>query len=274
VEEILSETHWLSALRRDTDLGLPGPLLTRKGDLVVTVKTDSVPEPRHCVVFSWVPGVDLAEQLSSKNMHSLGELTALLHNHAKTFDPPEGFRVRKLDRVFPYADPGFQHVEPIVIFDERFQNHFSKERLETYRLATEQVQDALNSLYADRSGIRVTHNDLHQWNIKVYRGKLYALDFEDLAWGFPVQDIATTFFYFQEHDQREELISDYKRGYTSINDWPESYPGEIENYIAGRSIMLANYLLNSNIPEDRAMVPEYLSRVEGRLTAFLGGKQP
>jgi Ser/Thr protein kinase RdoA (MazF antagonist) len=261
----------LTALRQDTDLGIPEPLRTENGEFVVTIKIDDVPEPRHCAVFSWVPGVDLVDRLSTENMFALGALTALLHEHAKNFKPADSFRVRKLDKVFPYSDPGFQHVEPIVLFDKENQHLFPIDGLERYRLTTELVQEALDSLYANPSGLRVTHNDLHQWNIRVYRGKLFALDFEDLAWGYPVQDIATTFFYLQRHEQREQLIKAYKQGYTRIHEWPESYPGQIATFIAGRGIMLANYLLCSKNPEDQAFAPEYLARVERRLAEFLDG---
>jgi Ser/Thr protein kinase RdoA (MazF antagonist) len=270
-EEILSEMTWLAALRHDANLGVPEPILTKKGSMVTTIMLDGVPEPRHCAVFSWLPGVDLAERLSPKNLFALGELAAMLHHHARHFKPPDNFRVRKLDKVFPYANPGFQHVEPIVLFDEGHRNHFPKDRLDIFRLAKERVQDALDRLYADPSEMRVTHNDLHQWNVKVYRGKLFVLDFEDLAWGYPVQDIATTLFYLRGYDQQEQLFSAFKSGYTSIRAWPETYPGEIEHYMAGRSIMLANYLLCSKNPEDQSMVPDYLARVEGRLVAFLDG---
>jgi Ser/Thr protein kinase RdoA (MazF antagonist) len=271
VEEVRSEMMWLAALRQDTDLGIPEPLQKENGEFVVTIKIDDVPEPRHCAVFSWVPGVDLVDRLSTQNMFSLGELTALLHEHAQNFKPADNFRIRKLDKVFPYSDPGFQHVEPIVLFDKENQHLFPSDGLERFRWATELVQEALDSLYANPSGLRVTHNDLHQWNIRVYRGKLFALDFEDLAWGYPVQDIATTLFYFQRHQQREQLIQAYKQGYTRILEWPESYPGQIATFMAGRGIMLANYLLCSKNPEDKAFVPEYLARVGSRLAAFLNG---
>lgn len=270
LDEIRSEMMWLAALRRDTDLGVPKPLTTREGWPVTTVEMAGVPEARHCVVFSWVPGADLAERLSPQNMHRLGEFTALLHDHAKTFTPPEGFCVRKLDKVFPYADPDFPDVEPVVIFDERYSGLFPPERRKIYRRAVERVQEALDELYSHERERRVTHNDLHQWNVKVYREKVYALDFEDLAWGYPVQDIATTLFYFQRHEQREELVEAYKRGYTSHSEWPEEYPGQIETFIAGRSVMLANYLINSNNREDQEMAPDYVARVEKRLQKFLG----
>lgn len=105
LEEIRSEMMWLAALRQDTDIGVPEPVLTRKGKMAITIKIKSVPEPRHCAVFSWVPGVNFADRLSTENMYKLGTLTALLHIHAETFAPPSGFRVRKLDMVFPYSDP-------------------------------------------------------------------------------------------------------------------------------------------------------------------------
>lgn len=228
-----------------------------------------MPEARHCVVFSWVPGLDLADRLSAENVYKLGEFAALLHTHAKALTPPEGFRIRKLDRVFPYADPDFADVGPVMLFDEGHRDLFPQERREVYQRTVEQVQDTLDQLYAGESELRVIHNDLHQWNVKMCRGKVYALDFEDLAWGYPVQDIATTLYYFQSHERRTELVEAYKRGYTSQSEWPKEYPGQIETLIAGRGVMLVNYLVCSSEPEDQEMVPDYVALVEARLRAFL-----
>jgi Ser/Thr protein kinase RdoA (MazF antagonist) len=237
--------------------------------MAITVKIDNVPEPRHCSVFNWVPGVNVADRLSPENIHKLGIFTARLHNHAKTFSPPPGFRIRKLDKIFPYSDPGFPNVEPVVIFDPENRHLFPERRMKVYRQTMERVQHALNKLYADESELRVTHNDLHQWNMKVHRGKLFVLDFEDLAWGYPVQDIATTFFYFQEHEGRDALVEAYISGYTTLLEWPEAYSGQIQTFIAGRGIMLVNYLLCSKNVEDQKMASNYVALVEGRLTKFL-----
>ena len=271
LEEIRSEMMWLAALRRDTYLGVPDPLTNREGEFVTTVETAGVPEARHCAVFSWVLGPDLAERLSAENVYRLGVFTALLHHHAKSFAPPEAFCVRRLDKVFPYATPGFSRVEPVVIFDEAHRDLFPRKRREVYRCAADRAQDALDRLYTDQGGLRVLHNDLHQWNVKVYRGKLYALDFEDLAWGYPVQDIATTLFYFQGHERREELYEAYRCGYQSHEEWPEAHSRQIETLIAARGVMLVNYLVSSSNPEDQRMAPDYVARVEGRLRRFLDG---
>jgi Ser/Thr protein kinase RdoA (MazF antagonist) len=269
IEEVRSEMSWLKALRQDTDLAVPEPVTTRKGEMVITIEVEHVPEPRHCALFHWSPGVDLADQLNKENMYKLGSFTALLHDHANSFIPPAGFHVRKLDKVFPYSDPNFTHVEPIVLFSDEHRNLFPDDRLAVYHQAARYVQEALDKLYENEHGLRVTHNDLHQWNVKVYRGKLFVLDFEDLAWGYPVQDIATAFFYLQRHKERETLTQAYKKGYTSHNPWPETYPGQLDAFIAGRGIMLTNYLLCSKNPEDQEYAPDYVALTEERLIGFL-----
>lgn len=262
LREIRSEMIWLAALSRDTDLGVPEPLATRDGALVTTVEVDGVPEARHCVVFGWMPGPDLADRLTLENVQKMGELSARLHTHAETFRPPEGFWIRTSDEVFPFGDP-------VVLFDQAHGDLVPPGRRELFQSARERVKDALGDLYADRQGLRVLHYDLHHWNVKVLRGKLYALDFEDLMWGYPVQDIAITFYYWQDHPQSGELREAFRCGYTSHSDWPEQAPGQIDTFIAGRGLDLSNFVLQDPNPEWQRSAPAFLERVAARLRAFL-----
>jgi Ser/Thr protein kinase RdoA (MazF antagonist) len=269
LEEIRSEMTWLAALGRDTDLGVPTPLTTRQGTLVTTVEVAGVPEARHCAVFNWVPGRNLSERLTPENVYRLGGLAAQLHEHAATFTPPEGFRVRKRDNVFPFANPDFSYVEPIVLFDEAYREHFPPGRRALYEKAVGRVQKAVDELCADQEGLRVIHNDLHQWNVKVHRGRVYALDFENLMWGYPVQDVATTLFYIQWQRRRDELVEAYRQGYTSRGAWPEQYAGQIDAFIGGHGMMLINYLLICDTPEDQRLASDYIARVESHLAKVL-----
>ena len=268
-EQVQSEMIWLDALRRDTDLHVPKPLRTKIGDLVVTVSTEGVPEPRHCAVFSWVPGVDLEERMTDENLIRYGELSAQLHRHAEKFTPPEGFRIRTLSRVFPYEDPSFEHVEPVVLFGDDYPDLMNPERQKVFRAVADRVQAEIDRLYKNPPGLRVTHNDLHYWNIKVHRGTLYALDFEDLAWGYPIQDIATTFYYIDGDDNDVQKMAKFREGYERHASWPEEYEGQIETLMVGRDVMLANYLLSSDDADDRKMAPRYLSRMQKRLEKYL-----
>lgn len=262
LREIRSEMMWLAALRRETALGVPQPLTTQEGEWVTTLEVDGVPGPRHCVVFGWVPGPDLAEKLTLENVRKLGDLAAQLHEHAATFAPPEGFWLKTADGIFPFG-------EPVVLFDEAYRSFLLPGRLETFLQALQRAEAAIELLYTDRTGLRVIHNDLHHWNVKVYRDKLYAVGFEDLMWGFPVQDIAITLYYFQGHEAYPVLREAFTQGYASRSPWPERRCGEIEALMAGRGLNLANFILQDPNPEWKQAAPAFLEQTEGRLRAYL-----
>jgi Ser/Thr protein kinase RdoA (MazF antagonist) len=268
-DEIHSEMMWLEALGRDTNLGIPKPVNTRERALVTEVEVAGVPEARQCAVFNWVPGRNLSEQLTPKNMYKLGKLASQLHKHTETFTPPDRFRVRTRDIVFPFANPDFPYVEPIVLFDEKYGEHFPPKRRELFEKLINLVQEAIDKLFANEIGLRVIHNDLHQWNVKVHKERAYALDFENLMWRYPVQDIATTLFYVNWQEDRDELRAAYQRGYVSYDEWPEEYEDQIDIFIAGHGAMLINYLLICDTPEDMQLASDYLERVEEHMRVLL-----
>ncbi len=142
-------------------------------------------------------------------------------------------------------------------------------RRELFRRTEKRVKAALAELFADRQGFRVLHYDLHHWNVKVFRGEVYALDFEDLMWGYPVQDIAITFYYWQDHAQFGELREAFRQGYTQHAEWPEQVRGQIDTFIAGRGLDLANFVLRDPNPEWRSAAPAFLERTEKRLRVLL-----
>jgi Ser/Thr protein kinase RdoA (MazF antagonist) len=270
LEEIRSELAWLTELERDPRIGVPRPIPADDGTLVRTVEAEGVPGARHCVVFGWVPGVDMAERLTPENASRLGRLTALLHGHAEFFSPPEGFRVRTLDKVFPYADADFPLVERIALFEEPSRRLLTRRTRKVYVRAVRCVQHALEELLARQERMRIVHNDLHPWNVKVCRGELYAMDFEELMWGYPVQDIATTLYYLWLQPTYPALREGYERGYRRLNPWPERYPGEIDAFMADRALILVNYVLASGAMRHREMAPEYVATVAERLETLLG----
>jgi Ser/Thr protein kinase RdoA (MazF antagonist) len=262
LEAINSEMVWLAALRRETDLNVPRPFTTRDGALVTTVQVPGVPEARHCVVFSWVKGVDLADRPSPENWYKLGEFASRLHDHGLAFKPPKDFDINQYDKVFPFQ-------EPVVIFDDAHRHIITPGRREVFQETVDRVQAALDRLKAGPDEMGVIHGDLHQWNTRVYRGQISALDFEDLMWGYAVQDIAVTFFYIREHSEYLTLRAAFKEGYTSCRVWPERRPGVIDTFIAGRVLVLANYILEDPSPDYRTASPEYIEIWERHLRSYL-----
>jgi Ser/Thr protein kinase RdoA (MazF antagonist) len=131
----------------------------------------------------------------------------------------------------------------------------------------------------------VIHADLHQENVKVHRGRLRPLDFYEVIWGYPVQDIALTLYdlrYFADCRPygygalREAFIA----GYASRLPWPEQHRGQIDTLIAGRQLRRANWVLEhetdpfaddpSGAPDPAALV-QFFERLEAEFGAWLEG---
>ncbi len=248
LDEIRAEALWLAALRHDLALNVPEPLLNREGDLVTTVESQGVPEARRCVVFSWIPGQNLADQITPANLEKLGVLTARLHHHAARFALPQRVQVKCFNRVFPYN-------EPIALFEGEHADKLSAETRAQAKMISERAQTMLDRLLNNGHTPHLIHADLHQWNIKVHQGELYALDFDDTMFGFPVQDIGIMLFYIHRHDDYPALYGAFRRGYESVLPWPEQVQAEVETWIAWRAMDLLNWMVQSDLAGDQEWVP-------------------
>jgi len=268
-DEIRSEVAWLHAIAEETDIGVPEPVARLDSEYVSQVIVPGASKSIGCALYRWVPGVMLDDRLTENNVRRLGILMARLHEHAAGFEAPEGFHIRTYDSVFPYAAEGFAGIEPVLLFDEGEDPPLADAQRAVYRQVHDLVAAEIEGLMAGRAPLRVIHNDLHVWNVKVDRSKLYALDFEDLMWGHTIQDIATTLYYFRWNDTYETMLAAFRSGYESVSAWPECRDGQLEKLIMGRAILLANYITVSEDSEDRAFAPEYLERVADRLRGFL-----
>lgn len=236
--DLTSEINWLRALSRETDIRVPEPVPNRNGDFFVEVSVEGVPEPRRCVVLSWLPGTLLATRMNEKNLFKMGLLFARLHEHGASFVPPKDFTERKMDSIYARN-------EPDVLFNKSCHEAFTPNTRRILEETEERVGKAFAHVYSEPQGIQVIHNDLHHENIKIYHGKLFPLDFEDTIWGFPVQDIAMALQDLMGDVSRETYDpyqSAFREGYETIKMWPESYEGQIDTFRAGRMLWVANYV--------------------------------
>ena len=259
--DLRSEIMWLQYLSCHTDIGVPEPQPARNGDLYVVAGASGVPVHRRCVVMSWIPGVTLAQRLTEENLHKLGDLFALLHEHSADFSPDDGFTQRKMDTVLARD-------EEDALFSPTCREAFTPRSRDVIERTKTRVDDAFARLYTQPSGLRVIHNDLWHGNVNVYRGHLYPLDFEDTIWGYPVQDIAMSLQDLMldvERDAYEPLQAAFRQGYESRLEWPESYTSQIDTFRAGRMLWVANYVARF----EREHLPTHIEWLAGEFERFL-----
>ncbi len=257
---IQSEALWLEALASDPDISAPRPIPARRGAAIVTASALGVPEPRHCMLFSWLPGRDLQRVASTEHFEKLGRLMARLHRHSRHWQPPESFRVRALDRLYPFGDPQG-------LIGPAHQDYFEPETRELIERMERAIQTELLRLYTSGQP-QVVHGDLHWGNVKVYRGKLQPLDFEDLALAFPIQDIAISLFYSLNDLRFTELRRAFQTGYAAVQLWPQDWTGQLDLLIVHRGLDLFNYLLAANFPGRERWFPAFVANIHERYRAM------
>jgi Ser/Thr protein kinase RdoA (MazF antagonist) len=245
-EEIAAQAIWLAELGR-RGLSVSYPIPNRDGDLVTREEAPGVPEPRQCMLCTWVPGVSLGSRVIPANVAKQGELMAQMHTYAATYTLPADFAVKVYDRLYPYN-------EPWVLGDPAYLAPLEAAEHDRVQRTIPLVEAALARLSASGQPMQLLHGDLHQWNVLISRNKVYAIDFDDLMLGHPVQDIGISLFYYRLRSDYAEVLAAFREGYASVLPWPEAYPGEVETWVTARALALLNGCLWSQDPDDRQYI--------------------
>jgi len=256
------EIEWMGAIAGETDIPLPRPIRTLDGEPVVTASTPEVPEPRVCLLFSFVEGT-MVNDPSPEDSVAWGELTARLHRFSNSYRPPHPTGRSTFRSILP-----FPH-DRLVIFNDEFRELISP-RHDLLREAMDRAQGAIDELYADESSRPILlHNDLHPWNILHHEGTYTVIDFEDMMWGFPVQDAGVALFYVLRRPDFRDILARYREGYTRHLPWFERREGELDDMMVVRDLHLLNVSLQMNLPDRLARLEKYLPIMEKRLRAWL-----
>jgi Ser/Thr protein kinase RdoA (MazF antagonist) len=246
------ELTWLEAL--DGVVDAPVPIRTKQDTLFTRAAARGVPDERRCVLFTWVPGRPLADRISPDLFEPYGRMSAALHVHGSTHATP--IKPMTWDRVFYFP----AEIDPVVYHEPENAARLPKGGVETIERTIGLVQPRLEA-----PGERqIVHGDLHLWNVHVSRNRLWALDFADVMWGTRAQDLAITFYYFQDRPDSDELSAAFRRGYEQIAPWPTT-DEELAFFMAARRVMMTNFVFN--IEMDRR--DEFLEASVAKLEAFV-----
>ncbi len=241
-EDLRSEAMWLDALGRETDISAPRILPSRFGEYVLPVSLPGMPQAWNASLMSWVPGRLLGRYLTPRNLEKMGALFAGLHHHGASWIPPAGFTTRRFEHWLSRGE------ENLIIESGQpsaAASHGGAAALPVrLRGLLDRMHRHVESAYAtiDRSDLRVIHCDLWHDNIKLYRGKLHPIDFEDTVWGFRAHDIAMAMLDLLEatdEDRYSKLLVAFQRGYEAHLAWPDD---PIAPFQVGRLLWKINWV--------------------------------
>jgi Ser/Thr protein kinase RdoA (MazF antagonist) len=279
-EDIRSEMLWLAFLNQEGFV-VPSPVTTRANDFLTLVESDGVPEPRSCVLFRWLDGRFIDDNLKPKHLALVGEFMARLHNSGRKFSPPDGFARGRLDNLCG---------KPRGISETlaRSQTNNPEDESKAIELVTKIcspedgkrvekligiIRKAQLELGRGEETFGLIHGDLHQENYFFNQGQVRAIDFDDCGYGHYLYDIAVTFFNIDGHDNASSLKESFLSGYRSLRSLSKEHEVYLEVFMNLRELQMMLWVIEMrHHPEFRATWQEdvkasckYIEKViEGR----------
>lgn len=237
---IASELAWLEALRRDAGVRTPAVLPAADGSRIVTVP-DPGAEPRHCVMFEFLPGVEPPEDRLVEGFESLGALTARMHRHARSWRRPPGFTRFHWDYDAALgAESRWGRWRDGVGVDAEAAALLA--RLD----ATLRERLARFGRGPDRYGL--IHADLRLANLLVDgtgpagADRTGVIDFDDCGFGWFLYDLAAALSFIEHHPRAPEMIESWVRGYRTVRELPREDEAEIWTFVMLRRLLLVAWI--------------------------------
>lgn len=235
--EIESELAWLDALRTEAGVRTPKVLPAPDGRRMLAMPEDGARDPRYVVRFEWLPGVEPTptDERLPESFELLGEITARMHRHARTWRRPPGFTrfAWDYDGAFGHEARWGRWQDGIAVGDA--------EREVLGRLdATLRTRLARFGSGPHRYGL--VHADLRLANLLVDGTTTYVIDFDDCGWSWFLYDFGSAVSFF-EHDPRvPELADAWARGYRTVLPLKAADEAEIPTFVMMRRLLLVAWI--------------------------------
>jgi Ser/Thr protein kinase RdoA (MazF antagonist) len=231
---IRSEQAWMMALNAETRVSTPHLIRSRQGVDVVSARVDGMSLDVDAVTF--IPGCTGEDNPEAVGFDELGRLTAVMHEHSRSWQRPEGFtRFRwDLDAILgPEARWGNWRLAPGLGREER----------ECIQRASDEIVYKLTEFgcAADRFGL--VHADLRLANLMVGpAGELTVIDFDDSGWTWYLADLGAAVSFIEDTPIAERIVADWLTGYFEVGSIPVEHLALIPSFVMMRRIMLTAWI--------------------------------
>jgi Ser/Thr protein kinase RdoA (MazF antagonist) len=231
--EIASELAWMRSLREDVGSLVPSVLPTTAGSQVLELTREAELPPCYCVMFSCAPGREPAGDELAVWFPKLGEITARLHQHARSWAKPTWFRRPVWDVSTTLGNqPHWGPWQSSVTDPE--------ETRQLERLA-DVVMRRLRGFGVGPERFGLVHADLRLANLLVNGEQITVIDFEDCGLSWYLYDLACALTFNEGRSDVRDLIALWVDGYRQIERLPAEDELEIDTFLMLRRLTLTSY---------------------------------
>lgn len=227
--EIESELSWLDSLR-DSGIQVPEALASSSGQRVLTVALDGQ-HSRHVVLFKWIAGEMPTTEIDPRAFAQLGEVTARLHQHSKSWEKPAGFKRIVWDHQTMIGEHGhwgrWQDAPGLRVEDRPL--------IEKTLARVDRILQKYGK-HPRRYGL--IHADLRLTNLLLHKGETRVIDFDDCGMGWYMHDAAAAISFVEHHPRAQEWVEHWLAGYQRVIPLGEECLAVIPTMIIQRRIQL------------------------------------
>jgi Ser/Thr protein kinase RdoA (MazF antagonist) len=248
--QIESELDWLEALRGDSDITVPTVLPATDGRRVVTVNVDGT--DRHVVHFAMVAGVEPDEEtVTVDDFHTLGQITAALHEHSHTWARPAEFSRFAWDWDHSVGDQArwgrWQDADGV-----------GAEEYELLDRAQRLLRERLGAYGSGPDQFGLIHADLRLANLLVDGSTITVIDFDDCGFGWFFYDFGTAVSFIEDDPALPEWQDSWVTGYRTRSPLAAADEDMLPSFVLMRRLMLLAWMgTHSHSKESRTKAITY-----------------
>ena len=232
-EEIQAEISWIRALRQSGVVRTAGVVPTGDGEDVIEIGGQSGP-PVLATMFEFVSGREPRDDELLQWFDCLGELSALLHRHSRSWLFPASFTRPRWDEV------GLIGESP-VLGDWRIGISVGAQERTILGRAADVVMARLRCFGhgADRFGL--IHADLRLANLLVNDEGVKVIDFDDCGFSWHLYDLASALTFIEDRADVEILIDLWVSGYRKVMPLSSEDMAEIPTFLMARRLWMVGW---------------------------------
>lgn len=203
-QAIESELCWLDALR-SSGIEVPQAIRSQDDESVLTLSLEDGIQ-RHAVLFNWVEGDMPTADVDPKAFQQLGEITAKLHQHSKTWQIPEKFQRIIWNHDTMLGSDGHWG-------DWRNAPYLKPEHHDIIEETISHIDHALKAFGQSSDRYGLIHADLRLTNLLLQNDQIGVIDFDDCGMSWFMHDLAAAMSFNEHYAAAPQWIEHWLTGY-------------------------------------------------------------
>jgi Ser/Thr protein kinase RdoA (MazF antagonist) len=240
VDELESELIWVEQIRKDTEVIVAAPIRGTDGEYIQFLRSDNKKAYAlyTCVLFEFLEGKapdESDEQTMVQSFFYLGEITACLHKHSKSWRDAGGLH------RFVWDHHNMIGNNPKWGFWQNAEDLDNK-KTNILEHAASIIQRRMKNYSRNGENFGLIHADLRLANILIDGDDLKVIDFDDCGYGWYMHDLASAVSFIETKPITKKLIINWIAGYQKVSPLKQEDLDEIDTFIMQRRLQLLGWL--------------------------------